>query len=123
MLNKTQLIGRLGNDPDYRCTASGTPMATFSLATSERFKGKDGETQEFTEWHTIVAWCNLADTCRKYLAKGSLVYVEGKIRKRKYQDKDGKDRSITEIMADQVKFLDRAENGSNDRPRTEEEPF
>ncbi|NLC71886.1 MAG: single-stranded DNA-binding protein [Desulfuromonadaceae bacterium] len=123
MLNKTQLIGRLGNDPDYRCTASGTPMATFSLATSERFKGKDGETQEFTEWHTIVAWRNLADTCRKYLAKGSLVYVEGKIRKRKYQDKDGKDRSITEIMADQVKFLDRAENGSNDRPRTEEEPF
>jgi len=107
MLNKVQLIGRLGTDPDYRCTpASGTPVATFSLATSERRKGKDGDSKEITEWHNIVTWKTLADTCHNYLTKGKLIFVEGKIRTRKYQ-KDGQDRYITEIVADQVKFLEK----------------
>ncbi len=110
MLNKAQLIGRLGVDPEYRCTTSGTPVATFSLATSERFKGKDGEIKEITEWHNIVVWRSLADTCHKYLTKGRLVYAEGKIRKRKYQSKDGQDRYITEIEADQVRFLEKVED-------------
>ena len=110
MLNKVQLIGRLGTDPDYRCTPSGTPVATFSLATSERRKDKDGEVREFTEWHNIVTWRTLADTCRNYLTKGKLVYVEGRIRTRKYQDKDGQDRYITEIVADQVKFLEKVKD-------------
>lgn len=110
MLNKVQLIGRLGTDPDYRHTVSGMPVATFALATSERFNGKDGEAKELTEWHTIVVWRSLADTCHKYLSKGKLVYAEGKIRKRKYQDKDGQDRYITEIVADQVKFLEKVQD-------------
>lgn len=110
MLNKVQLIGRLGTDPDYRHTASGTPVTTFSLATSERFKGKDGEARELTEWHNIVVWRSLADTCHNYLTKGKLVYVDGKIRKRKYQDKDGQDRYISEIVADQVRFLEKVED-------------
>jgi single-strand DNA-binding protein len=126
MLNKVQLIGRLGTDPDYRCTTSGTPVATFSLATSERFKGKDGEAKELTEWHNIVVWRSLADTCHKYLKKGKLVYAEGKIRKRKYQDKDGQDRYITEIVADQVRFLEKVEDlcWFDGQSQTEEEtPF
>jgi len=110
MLNKVQLIGRLGTDPDYRHTVSGTPVTTFALATSERFNGKDGEAKELTEWHTIVVWRSLADTCHKYLSKGKLVYAEGKIRKRKYLEKDGQDRYITEIVADQVKFLEKVQD-------------
>lgn len=106
MLNKVQLIGRLGNDPDYRSTPSGTAVATFSLATSERRKDKEGQPQELTEWHHVVTWKKLAETCHNYLTKGKLVYVEGKIRTRKYQ-KDGQDRYLTEIIADQVRFLEK----------------
>jgi single-strand DNA-binding protein len=111
MLNKVQLIGRLGTSPDYRCTATtGTPVATFPLASSERRKDKDGEVKEFTEWHNIVTWKTLADTCHNYLTKGKLVFVEGKIRTRKYQDNVGQDRYITEIVADRVTFLEKVED-------------
>lgn len=126
MLNKVQLIGRLGTDPDYRCTAaSGTPVATFSLATSERRKDKDGEVKELTEWHNIVTWKSLADTCHNYLTKGKLVFVEGKIRTRKFQDKEGQDRYITEIVADQVKFLEKVKDlcWFDDQPEQEGNPF
>jgi len=109
MLNKVHLIGRLGIDPDYRCTPSGTPVATFSLATSERRKTQDGTVKDITEWHNIVTWDVLADTCRSYLHKGRLVFIEGKLRTRKYQDQAGQDRFITEIVADQVKFLDKSQ--------------
>jgi single-strand DNA-binding protein len=110
MVNKVQLLGRLGKHPYHLLTPSGASVTTFSLATSERIKDKDGESKELTEWHNIVTWRKLAETCHNYLTKGKLVFVEGKIRTRRYQDKDNQDRYITEIVADQVKFLEKVEN-------------
>jgi len=104
-INKVILVGHLGKDPDLRYTPTGTPVATFSLATSEKFKDRDGQPQERTKWHNIVAWRGLAETCDKYLHKGKQVYIEGKITTRKYQDRDGQDRYITEIIADQMQML------------------
>ncbi|ORJ61314.1 single-stranded DNA-binding protein [Geothermobacter hydrogeniphilus] len=106
MLNEVRLIGRLGKDPDYRATPQGVSVTTFTLATWEKRK-KDGEIAEKTEWHNIVTWRGLADTCHQFLSKGKLVFVEGKIQTRKYLDKDGNNRYITEIIADKVRFLDR----------------
>ncbi|MDO3377427.1 single-stranded DNA-binding protein [Geoalkalibacter halelectricus] len=104
-INKVILVGNLGKDPELRYTPSGAPVATFSLATSERYKDRNGEQQEKTEWHNIVAWRQLAEICGKYLHKGKQVYIEGKIQTRKYQDRDGNDRYITEIVADQMQML------------------
>jgi len=87
MLNKVQLIGHLGKDPELRYTSSGIAVATFSLATSEKRK-KDGETITKTEWHNIVTWRSLAELCEKYLKKGRLVFIEGKIQTRSYDDRD-----------------------------------
>lgn len=107
MLKKVQLIGRL-TKPDYRCTAaSGTPVATFSLATSERRTDKDGKVKEFNEWYNIVTLKPLADSCHKNLTNGKLVFVKGKICTQKYQDKSGQDHYISEIVADQVKFVEK----------------
>jgi single-strand DNA-binding protein len=105
MINKVILIGNLGADPDLKYTKDGTPVASFSLATSERWKDKEGQMQEQTEWHRIVAWRVLAETCNKYLHKGSKVYIEGKLQTRKWQDKDGHDRWTTEVVARDVQFL------------------
>lgn len=111
-INKVILVGNLGKDPELRYTASGVPVATFSLATSERYKDKSGDMQDKTEWHNIVAWRQLAEICGKYLHKGKQVYIEGKIQTRKYQDRDGNDRYITEIVADQMQMLgSRGEEG------------
>ncbi len=107
-VNKVILVGNLGKDPELRYTASGTAVATFSLATSERFKGRDGQMQDKTEWHNIVAWRQLAEICGKYLHKGKQVYIEGKIQTRSYDDRDGNKRYITEIVADQMQMLGRA---------------
>ena len=106
-VNKVILVGNLGKDPELRYTAGGTAVATFSLATSERFKDRNGEMQEKTEWHNIVAWRNLAEICGKYLHKGKQVYIEGKIQTRSYDDRDGNKRYITEIVADQMQMLGR----------------
>lgn len=106
-INKAILIGNLGKDPELRYTASGTAVASFSLATSERFKNRNGEQQERTEWHNIVAWGNLAEICGKYLAKGRQVYIEGRIQSRSYDDRDGNKRYITEIVANEMKMLGR----------------
>jgi single-strand DNA-binding protein len=106
MLNKVQLIGHLGKDPELRYTSSGIAVATFSLATSEKRK-KDGETITKTEWHNIVTWRSLAELCEKYLKKGRLVFIEGKIQTRSYDDRDNNKRYITEIVADNVKFLEK----------------
>lgn len=105
MINKAILIGNLGADPEIRYTQSGTQVATFNLATTERFKGQDGQMQESTEWHKIVAWKKLAEICGEYLHKGSRVYIEGKIQTRKWQDQSGNDRYTTEIVAREMKML------------------
>lgn len=107
MLNKVFLIGRLGKDPDLRYTQSGVPVASFSLATDDVYNDRDGNRVTKTEWHNIVVFDKAAQNCSNYLGKGSLVFIEGSIQTRKYQDKQGQDRYITEIKAQKVQFLDR----------------
>jgi single-strand DNA-binding protein len=108
-LNKVILIGNLGKDPEVRYINENVPVASFSLATTERYKDKSGQLQDSTEWHNIVAWRNLAEIAEKFLRKGKQVYIEGKIRSRSYDDKDGNKRYITEIVADEIKMLGRKE--------------
>ena len=113
-VNKVILVGNLGKDVELRYTPSGAAVANFTLATSEKYKDKDGNAQEKTEWHNIVAWRQLAEICGKYLHKGKQVYIEGKIQTRTYDDRDGNKRYITEILADQMQMLGGAgENGGN----------
>ena len=106
MINKVILIGNLGADPEIRYTQSGSQVATFNVATTERWKGQDGQMQEQTEWHSCNAWGKLAEICGKYLQKGGKVYVEGSINTRKWQDKTGADRYSTEIKVREMKMLD-----------------
>ena len=105
MINKVILIGNLGADPEIRYTQSGSQVATFNVATTERWKGQDGNMQEQTEWHRIVAWSKLAEICGQYLHKGSRVYIEGRLQTRKWQDQNGVDRYTTEIIAREMKML------------------
>lgn len=105
MLNKAILVGNLGADPEIRYTQSGAQVATFSVATTERWKGQDGLPQEQTEWHRIVVWGRLAETCSQYLHKGSRVYIEGRLQTRKWQDQNGVERAITEVIARDMKML------------------
>ena len=106
-INKVILIGNLGKDPETRYMPSGKAATNFSIATSERFKDREtGEPQERTEWHRISTFDRLAEIAAEYLRKGSKVYIEGRLRTRKWQDKDGKDRYSTEIIADQMQMLD-----------------
>jgi single-strand DNA-binding protein len=104
-LNKVMLIGNLGKDPEVRFTASGQAVAGFSLATSEKFKGKNGEWEERTEWHNITLWGKLAEISGEYLSKGKTIYVEGRLQTRKWQDKSGNDRYTTEIVGDKMQML------------------
>ena len=104
-LNKVMLIGNLGKDPELKYTPSGVAVATFSIATSEQWKDQEGNAQEKTEWHNIVAWRKLAEIVGEYLKKGKKVYIEGKLQTRNYE-KDGVKRYITEIVADQLIMLD-----------------
>ncbi len=104
-VNKVILVGNLGKDPELRYTPSGAAVATFPLATTERYKDRDGNRQEKTEWHNIVVWRQLAEICGKYLHKGKQVYIEGRIQTRSYDDRDGNKRYITEIVADQMQML------------------
>ena len=112
MINKVILIGNLGADPELRHTQSGVTVASFRVATTERWKGQDGQMQEQTEWHSIVAWKRLGEICGEYLSKGSRVYIEGKLQTRKWQDQDGKDRYTTEIVAREMKMLSPRGEGS-----------
>ena len=106
-LNKVMLIGNLGRDPETKQLPNGDLVANFTIATSENWKDRaTGEKREATEWHRIVAYRGLADVVSRYLGKGSKVYIEGKIKSRKWQDKDGHDRQMTEIIADQMQMLD-----------------
>ena len=104
-LNKVMLIGRLGKDPEMRFTPSGRAVTNFTMATDESWMDQGGERQERTEWHRIVVWGKLAETCAKYLSKGKLVYVEGRIQSRSWDDKDGNKRYITEIIAGGMQIL------------------
>jgi single-strand DNA-binding protein len=111
-LNKVMLIGNLGKDPEVRYTSAGVPVATFSMATSDSWKDQEGNMQEKTEWHNIVAWRKLAEICGEWLKKGKKVYIEGRIQTRSYDDKNtGQKRYITEIVADQMIMLDSAGGG------------
>ncbi len=104
-LNKVMLIGNLGKDPEVRYTQDGSPVASFSLATSENWTDKNGTRQERTEWHNIVAWSKLAELSKRYLSKGRQVYVEGRLRTREWNDKDGNKRRTTEVIATQMVLL------------------
>ncbi|HUX06664.1 MAG TPA: single-stranded DNA-binding protein [Acidobacteriota bacterium] len=105
-VNKVILIGNLGRDPEVRYTTGGTPVANFSIATSEQWKNADGEQQEHTEWHNLVAFRRLAEICSEYLRKGSRIYVEGKIRSRSWDGKDGQKHYRTEVIIDDMMMLD-----------------
>jgi single-strand DNA-binding protein len=108
MINKVIIVGRLGKDPEMRSTPSGTSAARFSVATDERFTDRNGEKQERTEWHNIIAWGKLGEICGQYLKKGKLVYIEGSIRTDSWDDKEsGQKKYRTEIVANTMKMLDR----------------
>jgi len=107
MLNKVTLIGRLGKGPELRNTTSGMPMTTLSIATDESYTDREGNKVDRTEWHSVVVFQRQAENCAKYLSKGSLVYVEGSLQTRKWQDQQGQDRYTTEVKASRVQFLDR----------------
>ena len=111
MINKAIIVGNLGADPEIRYTQSGTAVASFRVATTERWKGQDGQMQEQTEWHSCNAWGKLAEICGKYLQRGSKVYVEGSINTRKWQDKSGNDRYSTEVKVRELKMLDGKKDG------------
>lgn len=105
MVNKVIIVGNLGKDPEVRFTPGGRALARFPVATSEKWTDQDGNRQERTEWHNVVVWGKQAESCGQYLAKGRQVYVEGSLRSRQYDDKDGNRRYITEVIARDVRFL------------------
>jgi single-strand DNA-binding protein len=109
-LNKVTLIGRLGRDPEMRYTASGTAVCTFTLATNRFRQGQDGSPQEDTDWHTVVTWDKLAETCNQFLSKGRLVYVEGALQTRSWEQ-DGQKRYKTEVVAREMIILDTKDRG------------
>ncbi len=104
-VNRVILVGRLGRDPETRYTSSGQAVCNFTLATNEVYRNRTGERQERTEWHRIVIWGKLAETAQQYLKKGSLVYIEGRIQTRQWDDRDGNKRTSTEIVANTFRML------------------
>jgi single-strand DNA-binding protein len=108
-LNKVMLIGNVGTDPEMRYTANGNAVTTFRLACSRNFAGPDGERREETEWFTVVTWNKLAETCSQFLQKGRRAYVEGRLQTRSWDGQDGQKRYRTEVIANTVLFLDRAQ--------------
>jgi len=115
-LNKVMIIGRLGNDPELKTLTSGSSVCNFNLATSERWNDKEGQKQERTEWHRIVAWGKQAELCGKYLAKGRQVYIEGKLQTRSWEDQQGQKKYTTEIIANSVQFLGSQQQASQQAP-------
>jgi single-strand DNA-binding protein len=123
MLNRVTLIGRLGKDPEVRRLETGAAVAKFTMATSESYKDKDGNKQETTEWHNVVMWRTQAEIAEKYLKKGMLVYVEGKLTYREYTDKDNVKKYFTEIVASNFQMLERREGGGGGSfPSAADEP-
>ncbi len=123
MINRVILLGRLGRDPEMRRLDSGVAVAKFSIATGESYKDKEGNWQEKTEWHEIVAWRFFAEKAESSLKKGSLVYLEGKLTHRKYQDQEGKDRYRTEVVASYFRVIPTGSSGGGSGYfPTEEDP-
>ena len=121
-LNKVLIIGRLGRDPEMRYTPSGRPVTTFSVGTSRSWSTADGERRTETEWFNVVAWSNLAEICKQYLVKDKLVYVEGRLQTRHWEDQEGNRHSSTEIVANEMIMLDdRKESGSTETEEGSEE--
>ena len=111
-VNKVILVGRLGQDPEVRFTQGGAAVANLSIATDETWKDQSGERQQRTEWHRVVVWRKLAEICGQYLSKGRLVYIEGKLQPRSWQDREGNKRYSTEVQADNMVMLGgRSEEG------------
>lgn len=112
-VNKAILVGRLGKDPDLRYTPGGQAVTSFSLATNRYWKNKEGEKQEATTWHNIVAWGKQAETMKEYLSKGKQIFIEGRIDNRSYDDKEGNKRYISEVVVENFRFLDSRESGES----------
>jgi single-strand DNA-binding protein len=115
VVNKAIILGNLGKDPELRFTPSGRAVARFPVATSERWTDQNNQRQEHTEWHNVVVWGKQAENCSQYLSKGRQVFVEGSIRTRNYNDKDGNKRYVTEIIARNVQFIGGAGGGGQQR--------
>ena len=123
-LNKVMLIGNAGRDPEVRHLESGSVTASFTLATTERYRDRNGEWKEQTEWHNIVCWRYLAETAEKYVRKGTQLFIEGKIRNRQYTDRDGNTRYITEIVADSMQLLGKkADNPATNAANAYQQPY
>lgn len=116
-VNKAIVLGNIGRDPEVRYSASGSAVCNLSIATTRKWKSKDGEAQEETEWHRVVLYDRLADVADEYLGKGSAVYVEGRLKTRKWQDKDGIDRYTTEIVGEHMQML----GGRDEKPAQKQE--
>ncbi len=131
MLNKAMIIGRLGREPELKYTQSGMPVTTLNIATDESYLDRDGNRVEKTEWHRVSVFQRAAENCAQYLSKGSLVYVEGRIQTRKWQDQQGQDRYSTDIVANTVRFLDKKGDRNSDdfvpqptpKPKHNQEPM
>ena len=119
-INKVILVGNLGKDPEVRHLDNGVAVANFSLATTENYKNKEGEKVSQTEWHNIVLWRGLAEVAEKYLKKSANIYIEGKIRTRKWEDKDGITRYSTEILGDNMTMLGGKSSPENKTEQTSE---
>jgi single-strand DNA-binding protein len=114
-INKVILIGNTGNAPEFKTLSDGTQVAKLTIATTESYRLKNGETNVRTEWHTIIAWRGVATFANQYIKKGSLIYVEGKLRNRNYEDKEGQKKYVTEVVADTIVLLDKkAKNEENE---------
>lgn len=132
-INKVILVGNVGKDPEVRFLPSGQPVANFSLATNEIRNSKDGKRVEKTEWHKIVAFGKLGEICGEYLSKGKLVYIEGKIQTRSWEDKNGNQKQSTEVIATSMQMLDKklesnknkvdSDNDNNEEENQEDIPF
>jgi len=122
-VNKVILLGNLGKDPEVRTLENGVKVCSFPLATSESYKDRNtGETITRTEWHNIVMWRGLADVAERFLEKGKQIYVEGKIQTRSYQDKEGNQRYMTEVVANEMTMLGGKSGDSGDQGRSEQRP-
>ena len=115
-LNQVHLIGTVGNDPEVRAIQGGAKVASFRLATTERYKDRDGNRQEQTEWHNITVWNNRADFVEKYIHKGSNLFIEGKLRTRQWTDQQGNKRYTTEVSAENIQLLDKPTGNQSAQP-------